>query len=126
MNFLNLNNIIFESQKTLNGCKNIRSLKFDFIIYDNNNNIICVIETDGPQHDEEEYKKHRFENIMEPFEVIKQRDKLKNEFCKENDIPIIRIPYNKFNILEEFIKNELSEFIQFNDYPLEVEIPQQE
>lgn len=40
-----------------------------------------------------------------------QRDKIKNEFCKNNNIPIIRIPYTYKNITLKDLQPETSEML---------------
>ena len=73
-------------------------LRFDFIIYDENNNIKRCIEFDGKQH---------FEGMQggiwsncESLELIQKRDKAKNDYCKKKNIPLIRIPYTKLQTLK--------------------------
>lgn len=86
------NNINYETQKYLEGCKNKLPLKFDFFLQDRN----TCIEFDGEQH----YKKYHFENNNDRLESTKKRDKIKTNFCLKNDIKLIRIKYNE-NIEEK-------------------------
>lgn len=59
--------------------------RFDFFV-DNK----YLIEFDGQQH----YKSNeRWWNTPELLEQYKIRDNIKNEWCKNNKIPLIRIPY---------------------------------
>ena len=44
-----------------------------------------------------EFQLHNFNK--ENHEKIKIRDAIKNQWCKENNIPLIRIPYTHFNNL---------------------------
>jgi hypothetical protein len=88
------NNIPFETQKTFNECrfKNTNRLaKFDF--YVNNK---YLIEYDGIQHFE--YKGTSW-NTKHQLKIIQERDEQKNIWCKNNNIPLIRIPYIHFNDL---------------------------
>ena len=62
---------------------------FDFAIFDDDNNLIKLIEFDGEQH---------FEPVehfggVEKFLIQKERDERKNKYCEENNIPLLRIPY---------------------------------
>ena len=85
------NNISFETQKKFDDCRNPKTnnqFKFDFYI---NNNYI--IEYDGIQH----FKEWTLSNNT--LEERKKYDELKNQYCKENNIPIIRIPYTRFKEL---------------------------
>lgn len=95
--FLDKNNIKHESQKTFLGCFDIRKLKFDFYI----ESINTCIEFDG---------KHHFEKIEFGEKKLKdtiKKDRIKNKFCKENNINLLRISY-KDNIIEKlsFLINE--------------------
>ncbi|MGL4948140.1 MAG: hypothetical protein ACRC42_02020 [Mycoplasma sp.] len=95
--FLNDNNIAFEQQKTFDGCKNIKNLRFDFYIEQLN----TVIEYDGEFHYE------TFGN-MTNLEYVQNNDNIKNVYCATNNITIIRIPYwekeNIQNILNDKLK----------------------
>lgn len=87
---LKQNNINFTTQYRV---KIEESYKFfDFAILDNQNKIKYLIEYDGSQH----FNK---KNNWEPLETIQKRDKLKNQWCKKNNIPLIRIPYWHYDFL---------------------------
>jgi len=71
------------------------SYKFvDFCI--NYNNQEYFIEYDGKQHFLENC---HFGSEGETLEVIQRRDKEKNQYCINNNIPLIRIPYTHYNDL---------------------------
>jgi len=91
---LNDNNIKYETQKTFDGCKYIGLLKFDFYLSKYN---ICI-EYDGRQHFESvDYWGGKNELLN-----IQERDKIKTDFCKNNNIKLIRIKYNEnIDILEK-------------------------
>ena len=103
------NNIIFETQKTFNDCRfpNTNCLaRFDFWV---NNNYI--IEFDGEQHFQYSNYNNSW-NTKEKFQIIQEHDKFKNQYCKNNNIPIIRIPYWHLNKLcFKDLKLETSKFI---------------
>lgn len=83
-------NIPYEREKIFDSCINPttkRPLRFDF--YVNNQ---YLIEFDGKQHFEQ--------TNWEPLSDVQYRDELKNKWCKENNIPLIRIPYTKLNTLD--------------------------
>lgn len=93
--------IPFKTEYIFEDCINPKTgkkLRFDFFV-DNK----YVIEYDGIQH-----------SISSPgvgwgedFEQIQFRDKLKNEYCQNHNIPIIRIPYTKYDtlVLEDLLLN---------------------
>jgi len=97
INFLLKENIHFENQKRFDNCKNILTLPFDFYLPAYN----LTIEFDGRQHF----------NINTKFYTpeIEKNDKIKTNFCINNNINLLRIKYNE-NI-EEKIKNYLYEKI---------------
>lgn len=87
INLLTKNNIPFKTQIAFNDLKNIKPLRYDFGIYNNEGILVRLIEFDGIQHYEEQtFFTH---NLTE----TKKNDKIKNEYCKNNNIPLVRIPY---------------------------------
>lgn len=86
---LNDNGIKFKAQYTESS---LQKKRFDFAILDEHDNPIRLIEFDGRQH---------YDNIQgmwnstETVEDIQARDKAKNEWAKEHNIPLIRIPYTQ-------------------------------
>jgi hypothetical protein len=74
---------------------------FDFVILDNNNQIIICIEYDGEQH----FKPIDFFGGEEAFVLQQERDKRKNNWCKDNNISLIRIPYYDYNKIEDYLSN---------------------
>lgn len=94
-NFLNDNNIKFISQYKFKDCKNINKLAYDFYLTDYN---ICI-EFDGRQH----FNAYSYFGGEDAFKQIQLRDKIKNEYCKLNNIRLIRISY-KENIIK-ILKN---------------------
>ena len=70
-------------------------LRFDFGILDANDNLLYLIEYDGIQH----FEINCFGNNKNDFDILKKYDKIKEEYCKNNNIPLIRIPYTKLGTL---------------------------
>jgi very-short-patch-repair endonuclease len=91
-NFLLEKNIKFKEQKTFEGCVFKYKLKFDFYLPDYN---LCI-EYDGQQH----FEKYRFEKDDTKLKIRQQRDQTKNEYCKNNNINLLRIKYNE-NIIKK-------------------------
>lgn len=89
------NNIQFAKEQTffdLKG-KNNCFLRYDFAIYNNDNKIVRLIEFDGEQHYNPKSRWYTNEGII--------RDQIKNDYAKQHNIPLVRIPYsflNKLNI----------------------------
>lgn len=86
-------NIKYEKQKTFSECKNFYSLPFDFYLPDYN----CCIEYDGVQH----FEALGGWNTEEALQGIRYRDNIKNQYCKNNSIKLIRIPYYNYNLLNK-------------------------
>ena len=104
---LSMNNIYYEQQKTFSNCifPNTKGLaKFDF--YVNNQ---YLIEFDGEQHfNSRKYGYFTEEKVKE----IKYRDEIKNQWCKNNNIPLIRIPYTHLqDLCLEDLKLETTTFL---------------
>ena len=103
-NILNKRNINIKTQHIFPDCKNIKVLKFD--AYDTDNNI--AYEYQGEQH----YYPVNFggmsdDEAEQEFLDLQKRDQIKLDYCNNNHIPLIRIPYWEYNNMEEFIDNEL-------------------
>lgn len=97
-NILKQNNILFLKQYGFSDLKNKRHLKFDFAVFDKNNNLSHLIEFDGIQHFSFKEDTKGW-NTKENYLKIKENDKIKDKYCQENNIRLIRIKYNQnFNI----------------------------
>lgn len=93
-------NIPFETEKIFPTCKDKKYLPFDFFV-----NNSYLIEYDGIQHFDPKTKFN--------YEYVHCHDVLKSIWCKENNIPLIRIPYTHY---EQLTINDLlltsSDFIE--------------
>lgn len=92
-NWLKNNDIDFIPQKSFDNCRDIKPLPFDFYLPNEN----ILIEYDGKQH----FKPIDFFGGQRYLEYIQKHDKIKNEYCKNNGISLLRIPYYDKNIEEE-------------------------
>ncbi len=97
--FLESKNIIFEIQKTFDGCKNINKLPFDVYLPKHN----IIIEYDGELH----YISSEYFGGEEKLKSTQLNDQIKNEYCKNNNIPLLRIPYWDFKNIEIILTNFL-------------------
>lgn len=107
LNILLENNILFTKEQWFDDLlyeDTGRKARFDFYIEEG-----YVIEYDGLQH----FKSGTgFYDNPEKFETIQYHDRVKNEYCWEHNIPIIRIPYTRYdNLCLEDLKLETSQFI---------------
>ena len=114
---LKQNNILFVSQYHFNDLLSERNnipYKFDFGIIDNNS-LSYLIEFDGEQHYFYQRNGNNSWNTEENFNKTQTRDKIKNDYCIKNNIPLIRIPYYiKDKITIEDLKLETSKYIVVN------------
>lgn len=67
-------------------------LRYDFIIFNDNNDPVRLIEFDGPQHSKPN-------NLFgeDEFNKLQYHDNLKNQYALSHNIPLVRIPYTKRN-----------------------------
>lgn len=85
--YLTEHNIDFKRQHKFPDCKNINPLPFDFYLPEYNT---CV-EFDGIQH----FEPSEFFGGEEGFKNLQVRDAIKNQFCSDNNIKLIRIKYDE-------------------------------
>ena len=80
-------------------------LRFDFAVFSDVNykNLLCLIEYDGKQH----YEWIKGWLTKEQFETLQHHDKLKDEYCMNNNIHLLRIPYWDLEDIEEILNNNL-------------------
>lgn len=85
------NNINFKSEYTFPDLFGIggKKLRYDFAIFNDQEQISHLIEYNGKQH----YIQNGGWNSKEEFEARHQNDLLKIEYAKRNNIPLIIIPY---------------------------------
>ena len=97
LNSINIQNI---RQFTFDNCRDINLLPFDFYLPIENK----CIEFDGRHH----FEPVTFNGISKEEAIINHKntikhDKIKNEFCKNNNIELLRIPYYEYNLIENKI-----------------------
>lgn len=69
-----------------------RRLRFDFIIYNKLNELECFIEFDGRQH-YDGLDTNYWGHTNETIKTIQEKDEIKNNFCKQHNYILFRIPY---------------------------------
>lgn len=97
----------YEIEKKYDDCKDQKCLPFDKYLPDFN----ILIECDGEQH----FKPVTFgifseEEALEKFKTTQKHDKMKNEYCEKNGIPLIRIPYWENQNMESYLFDKLVEY----------------
>lgn len=96
-------NINFVTQHSFDDCKYKHSLRFD--AYSANTNI--AFEYQGEQH----YRPVNFSGDEEigkqDFQLNQIRDQIKRDYCEDNNINLIEIPYWEYDNMEEYILKAL-------------------
>lgn len=94
-NYLMEKNISFDEEKCFNNCRNKTKLYFDFYLPEYN---MCI-EYDGIQH----FKPINYFGGENTFILQQKKDKIKTDYCTDNNIKLLRIKYNE-NIEEKLNK----------------------
>lgn len=99
----------YEFHYRFDDCKYIKTLEFDFAVFDEVGKIKCLIEYDGEQH----FKPIDFAGkgeiwALNQLHITQERDKVKTNYCYKNNIPLIRIPYWERQNMECFILSQIN------------------
>lgn len=103
MKLLKKYEINYEHSASYKDCRHILPLRFDFLIYDKEGNIKLIVEFDGKQH----FKPVDAYGGIDEFKNGKIRDNIKNEFCKKENIELLRIPYWEFENITKILGKKL-------------------
>ena len=95
--WLDKNNIQYEYQKPFEDCRDINLLPFDFYLEEHN----IVIEYQGEQH----YRPIEYFGGKIKFKLQQKHDNIKRQYCKNNNIKLLEIPY--YANVEEELNNFL-------------------
>ena len=98
--FLDNNFINYIPQYKFDNCKNINKLSFDFYLPNHN---ICI-EYDGKQH----YEAIEYFGGKYMLSIQQNKDKIKTQYCQDNNIKLIRIPYWEFDNIDNILRKELN------------------
>lgn len=103
--FLKLNNIKFETQTWFDDCPRYGThpLRFDFYIEG-----FGLIEYQGPQHYfPVDFAGRGMEWAEDQLEIGKIKDQIKRDYCENENIYLLEIPYTEFNNIESILTYEL-------------------
>ena len=106
--YLYENCIRFRTEEVFDTCKDKNNLRFDVYLID----FDLLIEFDGPQHD----KPGWYGDKTGAFATLKKHDKMKDEWCKENNIPLLRLNYKQdyISVLDNYL-NENFDIIEVDE-----------
>lgn len=105
--YLEKNNVDFIQEHRFDDCKYKKSLPFDFYIPKYN---LCI-EFDGEQH----FKAFNHFGGKEKLKLTQTRDNIKNKYCKDNSINLLRIPYWEMDSIEEILDEEFKKLKELNN-----------
>jgi hypothetical protein len=104
--FFKNNNIAYIQNYKFDGCKYIKQLPFDFYLPDYN---ICI-EYDGEQH----YMPINHLGGFNKFLKTNNNDNIKTQYCLDNNIKLVRIPYWKQKNIDEILTIMINEEVNKN------------
>jgi Zn ribbon nucleic-acid-binding protein len=108
---LDKENIYYSTQYRIKECRDKKTLPFDFAVFEDGEKtkLKCLIEYDGELH----YKPFRkLGKSYEKLLITQIHDKMKDKYCKDNNIKLIRIPYWEFNNIEKIISKEFGKEVR--------------
>lgn len=107
------NHICYNPQYSFEDCVDIGLLRFDFGILDDDGRLLFLCEYDGQQHFEPvRFGNFSYDVAVEKYNDLVRRDKIKNEYCENHHIALLRIPYWEYDNIERI----LSEYINNKEY----------
>lgn len=104
--YLDNNQIPYTTQKTFDDCVYEQKLKFDFFLP----TINTTIEYDGQQHFfPVDFASRGKEWAEAEYEKNRIKDKIKTDYCTDNGITLIRIPYYDIGNIDNILASALAE-----------------
>lgn len=97
--YLDKYNQIYLEEQSFEGCRDKYPLRFDFYLPQNN----VIIEYDGQQH----YEPIDYFGGEDYLITVQRRDQIKNKYCADNNIKLVRIPYTEKDNIENILIREL-------------------
>lgn len=80
--------------------------RFDFAVLDSSDqSLLLLIEYDGIQH----FEPVEFFGGQQGFEYRQANDRIKDSYCKDHGIPLLRISYKQFDQIEQLVTDKLHE-----------------
>lgn len=102
--WLKLNSINYTREYRFADCKNKRALPFDFAVFDDIGNIITLIEFHGIHH----YESVKGWGGRGKLERALLTDSIKREYCHNNNINLLVIPYWDFDNINTILEKRLT------------------
>lgn len=103
--YLDHHNISYIREHRFDNCVDERSLPFDFYLPQ----LSVTIEYDGEQHfGPVMFGRYGLDVAIERFEYTQKHDAIKDKYCSDNNITLIRIPYTDFDRIDEILDKLIS------------------
>lgn len=105
--YLQESDIVFNRQITFEGLRGVGNglLSYDFALYDDNLNKICLIECQGKQH----FTPFDFFGGASQFKIQVEHDLRKRNHAKDLNIPLLEIDYRM--ITYDMVSNKINNFL---------------
>ena len=97
-NWLKSHDIDYEREYKFLDCKYKNPLPFDFKLEYEDGSLL-LIEFDGIQHFQETWHDN--------FQIQQKRDEIKNNYCKDHNIDLIRIKYTDYDNIEKILESKI-------------------
>lgn len=91
---------------TFEDCRDKLPLRFDFAVF-HEGGLWFLIEYDGVQHYRQNEQWATDKHSL--LENVQKRDSIKNEYCRKNNISLLRIPYWKYTQISTVVGNYIKE-----------------
>lgn len=102
-NYLIKNSVKYKKEFKIKKCRDKQVLPFDFAIFDKDE-LLTLIEYQGEQH----FRSLERFGWREKFRDRQRKDQIKRDFCHQNNIPLIEIPYTVKDI-ESYLDKQLQD-----------------
>ena len=105
--WLDAHKIKYKAEQTFPDCRDKGILMFDFCIYNKDGTIKTLLEYDGLQH----FKASDFYGGEKALTLTQYHDAIKNQYCEDHKIPLIRIPYWDKDKIPEILQKHIGDDI---------------
>ena len=95
--------ISYDREYRFSDCIEKRPLPFDVAVFNSDKSLAGLIEFDGEQH----FKAVDYWGGQKNLELVQRHDAIKNNYCEEHNIPLLRIHFSKIKEVESIVKEYL-------------------
>lgn len=93
-NYLDNRGIKYQRNHIFKDCRNKKGLRFDFYLSE----LSIIVEYDGEHH----FLENKYFGSGN-LEYVRKNDEIKNQYCLDNNIKLVRIPYYEFKNIESIL-----------------------